>query len=104
MQVLRWYRGYHRLDSPSDYPIQHEVAAFRVALEASDVPALGMRSFEVREWKPPQPEHHEVWVSGRRRAAAEWGDVGATWERTGQADSCCATVAPRFGCRGLPPW
>jgi alpha-mannosidase len=77
MQVLRWYRGYHRLDSPSDYPIQHEVAAFRVALEASDVPALGMRSFEVREWKPPQPEHHEVWVSGRRRAAAEWGDVGA---------------------------
>ena len=77
MQALRWYRGYHRLDSPSDYPIQHEVAAFRVALEVRDVPALGMRSYDLRAWQPPQPEHHQVWVSGRRRAAAEWGDVGA---------------------------
>jgi alpha-mannosidase len=80
MQVLRWYRGYHRLDSPSDYPIQHEVAAFRVALEASVVPALGMRRYEVREWQPPEQERHQVWVSGRRRAAAEWGDVGADRE------------------------
>jgi alpha-mannosidase len=80
MQVLHWYRGYHRLDSPSDYPMQHEVAAFRVALEASAVPALGMRRYEVREWQPPEPERHQVWVSGRRRAAAEWGDVGADRE------------------------
>ncbi len=80
MQVLGWYRGYQRLDSRSDYPIQHEVAAFRVALEASDVPALGMRGYEVREWKPPQQERHQVWVTGRRRVAAEWGDVGADRE------------------------
>ncbi|UCF40233.1 MAG: hypothetical protein JSW43_10910 [Gemmatimonadota bacterium] len=77
LQTLSWYRGYHRLDSPSEYPIQHEVAAFRVALEARDVPALGMRSYRVGDWHRPEDERHRVWVSGRHRAAAEWGDVGA---------------------------
>jgi alpha-mannosidase len=76
MQVLYWYRGYHRLDSPADYPIQHEVAAFRVAIEVRDVPALGMSGFAARKGEPCEVERHRVWVSGRRRAAADWGDVG----------------------------
>ena len=75
LQVLDWHRGYGRLDSPSDYPIQNEVAAFRVALEARDVPALGIRSYGVRsDGRSVEPPDH-VWVSGRR-VAASWGEVG----------------------------
>jgi alpha-mannosidase len=77
VQVLGWFRGYSRLDSPTDYPIQDEVAAFSVALEASAVPALGARAYSLGDGTEAEPEPRHVWVSGRRRAAAEWGDVGA---------------------------
>jgi alpha-mannosidase len=76
LQVLGWYRGYHRLDSPHDYPVQHEVAAFRVAIQVRDVPALGMRSLMVRRGQLPDPREHQVWVSGDRRATTPWGDIG----------------------------
>ncbi|NIM51185.1 MAG: hypothetical protein GTO22_18360 [Gemmatimonadales bacterium] len=74
LQVLDWYPGFERLDSPRDYPIQDEVAAFRVALEVHDVPALGTKAFHVQS-KPAQTSTGEhVWVSGRRLLGA-WFSV-----------------------------
>lgn len=74
LQVLGWYRGYQRLDSAADYPLQDEVAAFRVALRSDAVPALGMRTYSVARDGQTASTGDHVWVSGRRVAGA-WGDV-----------------------------
>jgi alpha-mannosidase len=70
LQVLEWYRAYQRLDSAADYPVQDEVAAFRVAFRSNALPALGMRTYAVRHDGTPAATDDHVWVSGRRVTGA----------------------------------
>ncbi len=49
LQVLDRQAAWERLDSPRDYPAQDEVWAYRVALYARDVPALGTRAYRARD-------------------------------------------------------
>ncbi|MDH5550129.1 MAG: hypothetical protein OEZ42_09505 [Gemmatimonadota bacterium] len=74
LQVLEQYRGYERLDSPDDYPVQWSVAAFRVACLAEGVPPLGLSQLRVVESRSSVEPTPHVWLSGRR-LAAEWGSV-----------------------------
>ena len=46
-QVLGRWDAFERLDSPYDYPDQDRVRAFRVAIRAQDVPALGLQALKV---------------------------------------------------------
>ncbi len=47
IQVLDQYDAFERLDSPRDYPDQDRVRAVRVALQAPETPAHGLRSLRV---------------------------------------------------------
>jgi hypothetical protein len=66
--VLDAWEAYHRVDSPTDYPIQHEVAAYRVAVAAPTVPALGLRTMVLSSDRPHRP--------GVSRRAAPDGGAG----------------------------
>jgi alpha-mannosidase len=74
MQVLYGYRGYERMDSPFDYPLQDEVAAVRVALMARDVPALGLRALAVRA-NAESPSVQESVRANGRALTGPWCDV-----------------------------
>ncbi len=76
LQVLDRFQGYERLDSPDDYPLQHTVAAFRVAAWVTDVPALGLTTLEVVESGDAAHTAEQVSVSGDRLSAS-WCAVDA---------------------------
>ena len=76
VQVLAAYEGYERLDSPHDYPLQHTVAAFRVAVWITDVPALGLTTLRTAGPTSAAQVPDPVWVSGNR-AVASWCTLDA---------------------------
>ncbi|MBI4501208.1 MAG: hypothetical protein HY700_08605 [Gemmatimonadetes bacterium] len=67
LQILHSYDAFERLDSPRDYPDQDRVRAFRVALRAHDVPALGLQSLAVKEAPGGRPSaiSHQSSAIGR---------------------------------------
>jgi alpha-mannosidase len=69
VQVLDTYRGYERLDSPDDYPLQHAVAAFRVAAYVEGASPLGIEPLRVKHAGATDSVADRVWVSGKSLAS-----------------------------------
>lgn len=76
MQVLARYEAHERVDSPTDYPHQDVVTAYRVALWPGWIPSLGLRAYRVVAGAPGARVRHPVRVDGDR-LVMRWGTVGA---------------------------
>lgn len=76
VQVLGQYRAYERLDSPSDYPRQDEVRAFRVALAVASAPPFGCAAYTVTTGQDLARPASRVGVS-RRGVDSDWCRVEA---------------------------
>ncbi|MGD2135523.1 MAG: hypothetical protein PVF27_05150 [Gemmatimonadales bacterium] len=78
LQLLRRDRAYARLDAPDASPVQDEVTAFRVALHANEVPAMGLARLTVGEGSTrhvgPRPGAAEVVARGGR-LTGPWCEV-----------------------------
>ena len=75
LQLLDEYDAFERLDSPSDYPDQDRVCAFRVALDAGTVPALGLKRLAVTQGSGTAVAvKHGVRAKGSELRTA-WGEV-----------------------------
>jgi mannosylglycerate hydrolase len=94
-QVLHSYEAYERLDSPRAYPDQDRVWAVRVALHATEIPALGLLRLEVSR---PAGERGGMRVAPALAVSARGTGLTAPW---GAVRSERAGFAVRAGDRSL---